>query len=424
MGKTLSEKILLKHTDADDIEPGEIIMVRCDVVMANDISGPVAFREMARMGATKVFDPSKVVMVADHFMPAKDVKSAELQKILKEWSRDQGVAFYDQGRGGIEHAVLVEDGWVVPGSVVVGGDSHTCTHGALGAFGTGLGSTDVAAALVFGEFWQGVPATIQITYTGEKARFVSGKDLILAVIAEIGVGGGTDHALEFVGPGAEALTVDERLAVANLAVEAGSEVGLFPADDITGAYLDGRTDRSWERLSSDENAEMARRLTIDLDTLEPLIALPHSPGNVVTLDEAKGIPIDQAYIGNCSNGTLTDLRQAAEVLRGRQIHDNCRAIIVPASQKIYRAAMAEGLLDVFVEAGAVVSTPTCGACFGGGMGILAAGERVLATTNRNFKGRKGSRHAEVHLGNAWVAAAAAVAGEIVDPADVLDGVPA
>lgn len=424
MGRTLSEKILVAHSDADDLEPGDIVMVRCDVVMANDISGPVAFREMARMGAEKVFDPEKVVMVADHFMPAKDVRSAELQKVLKQWSREQGVTFYDQGRGGIEHAVLVENGWVVPGTVVAGGDSHTCTHGALGAFGTGLGSTDVAACLAFGEFWQAVPATIQITYRGEKRAFVTGKDLILAVIAEIGVGGGTNHALEFVGPDAEPLTIDERLAVANLAVEAGSETGLFPADDVTAAYLDGRTDREWQAERSDDDAEMARRLTIDLDTLEPLIALPHSPGNVVTLDEAKGIPIDQAYIGNCSNGTMTDLRQAAAVLRGRKVNDRCRAIVVPASQRIYREAMAEGLLDIFVEAGAVVSTPTCGACFGGGMGVLAAGERVLSTTNRNFRGRKGSPEAEVHLGNAWLAAAAAVAGEIVDPADVLDGAPA
>ncbi|MFQ5426984.1 MAG: aconitase family protein, partial [Gaiellales bacterium] len=267
MGRTLSEKILVAHSDADDLEPGDIVMVRCDVVMANDISGPVAFREMARMGAEKVFDPEKVVMVADHFMPAKDVRSAELQKVLKQWSREQGVTFYDQGRGGIEHAVLVENGWVVPGTVVAGGDSHTCTHGALGAFGTGLGSTDVAACLAFGEFWQAVPATIQITYRGEKRAFVTGKDLILAVIAEIGVGGGTNHALEFVGPDAEPLTIDERLAVANLAVEAGSETGLFPADDVTAAYLDGRTDREWQAERSDDDAEMARRLTIDLDTL-------------------------------------------------------------------------------------------------------------------------------------------------------------
>lgn len=424
MPRTLAEKILLAHTDADDIAPGDIVMTRCDVVMANDISGTLAFHELAKMGAARVWDPAKVVMVADHFMPAKDVRSAEMQKELKDWAIDQGVAFYDQGRGGIEHAVLVEDGWIVPGSVVVGGDSHTCTHGALGAFSTGLGSTDIAFALAFGEFWQSVPGTIEVTLEGEKRAFCTGKDVILAVLAEIGVDGGTSNVLEFVGPGAAALSIDERLAVSNLAVEAGSETGIFPADEVTAAYLEGRTARPWTAERSDPDAELARRLRIDLSSFDPLIALPHSPGNVVPLAEAKGRRIDQVYIGNCANGTITDLRQAAEVLRGRRVHDRCRAIVVPASQRIYRQALAEGLLDVFVEAGAVVSTPTCGACFGGGNGVLAAGENALTTTNRNFKGRMGSPEAGVHLGNAWVAAAAAVAGEIVHPADVLEGVPA
>lgn len=424
MGLTLAEKILLAHTDADEVCPGDIVMVRCDVVMANDVSGSVAFREMERMGAKKVFDPTKIVMVADHFMPAKDAKSAELQRVLKNWSREQGVAFYDQGRGGIEHAVMVEDGWVVPGDVVVGGDSHTCTHGALGAFSTGLGSTDIAACLALGEFWQSVPGTIRVEFTGQKQPFVSGKDLILAVIEQIGVGGGTNHVLEFVGDGAEALSIDERLAVSNLAVEAGSETGIFPADDVTSAYLDGRAGRSWSADRSDDDAEFASELRIDLDELSPRVAMPHSPGNVVALEQAKGIAIDQAYIGNCSNGTMTDLRQAAELLRGRKVHERCRAIIVPATVKIYREALAEGLIDVFLEAGAVVSTPTCGACFGGGMGVLAAGEKAVATTNRNFRGRMGSPESEVHLANSWVAAAAAVAGEIVDPADVLGAVPA
>ncbi len=419
MGHTLAEKILLSRSEADSLAPGDVVMVRCDVVMTNDISGPIAFRTMREMGVEKVFDPAKVVLIPDHFVPAKDVRSAELQKVLKEWAAEQGVVFYDQGRGGIEHAVLVEDGWVVPGSVVAGGDSHTCTLGALGAFGTGLGSTDVAACLAFGEFWQAVPGTIRVEFSGEKGRFVTGKDLILAVIAQIGVDGGTDHVLEFVGPGAEALSIDERLAVANLAVEAGSETGIFPADDRTAAYLEGRTDRPWTAERSDPDAEFARSVRIELDSLPPLIALPHSPGNVVALAEAVGRRIDQVYIGNCSNGTLTDLRQAAEILRGKQVHPRTRAIVVPATQKIWRAALAEGLLDVFAAAGCIVSTPTCGACFGGGNGILAAGENALATTNRNFKGRMGSPEAGVYLGNAWVAAAAAVAGEIVDPAEVL-----
>lgn len=419
MAHTLAEKIVLAHTDADDVRPGDVVMMRCDVVMANDVSGPVAFRVMERMGAERVFDPSKVVMVADHFMPAKDAKSAELQKRLKEWSDAQGVTFYGQGRGGIEHTLLCEEGWITPSAVVAGGDSHTCTYGALGAFGVGLGSTDIAACLAFGEVWQTVPATILVTFTGEKRRFVSGKDLILAVIGEIGVGGGTNCALEFVGDGAEALSVDERLAVANLAVEAGADVGLFPADNVTAAYLDGRTERSWQAERSDPDAELARRVDVDLSGLDPLVAKPHLPGNVAPLSEVVGTPVDQAYIGNCSNGTMTDLRQAAEVLRGRSVHRDCRLMVVPATQTIYRQALAEGLIDLFVEAGAMVSTPTCGACFGGGMGVLGPGERAVATTNRNFRGRMGSSEAEVYLANSWVAAAAAVAGELVDPADVI-----
>jgi 3-isopropylmalate/(R)-2-methylmalate dehydratase large subunit len=416
---TLAEKILLAHCEADDVSPGDVVMVRCDVVMANDVSGPVAFRQLEKMGVASVFDPSRIVMVADHFMPAKDARSAELQRRLKEWSRAQGVTFYDQGRGGIEHTLLCEEGWIVPGSVVAGGDSHTCTYGALGAFGTGLGSTDIAYCLAFGEFWQAVPRTIRVEFTGEKREFVTGKDLILAVLAEIGVGGGTNAALEFVGDGAAALSIDERLAVANMAVEAGAETGLFPADEKTGAYLEGRTERPWTAEASDPDAVFAAELPIDLAGLEPLVALPHLPGNVVPLSEAVGTKIDQAYIGNCSNGTMTDLRQTAEVLRGRHVHPDCRLIVVPATQRIYREAMREGLLDVFVEAGAMVSTPTCGACFGGGMGVLGPGERAVTTTNRNFKGRMGSSEAEVCLANAYVAAAAAVAGELVDPAQVL-----
>lgn len=419
MPYTLAEKILLAHSDADEVAVGDLIMVRCDIVMANDVSGAVAFRVMEEMGVKKVFDPDKVITVADHFMPAKDAISAGLQKRLKEWSLEQGVHFYDQGRGGIEHKVMVEEGFVVPGAVIVGGDSHTCTHGALGAFGTGLGSTDIAAALAFGEFWQGVPGTILVNITGEKRPFVTGKDIILAVLAQTGVAGGTDKVLEFVGPGAEALSIDERLAVANMAVEAGSETGMFPADATTREYLEGRARVPWEPVYSDPDAEFAATLQIDLNALDPLIAMPHLPGNVEQVADVTGKKIDQVYIGNCGNGTITDLRQAAEIFRGRTVHRDVRAIIVPASQRVYRQALAEGLLDVFVEAGAMVSTPTCGACFGGGNGALAAGEAALTTTNRNFKGRMGSGDAEVLLANAWVAAAAAIAGEIVNPADVL-----
>jgi 3-isopropylmalate/(R)-2-methylmalate dehydratase large subunit len=418
MAYTITEKIVLAHADVDDVRAGDVVMLRCDLVLTNDISGPMAIKALERMGVEKVFDPSRIVVIPDHFIPAKDVRSAELQKGLKDWCDAQGVVFYGQGRGGIEHAVLVEDGWVIPGSVIAGGDSHTCTHGALGAFGTGLGSSDIGSCLAFGEFWQAVPGTMHIALTGRLNECVSGKDIILAVLNEIGVAGGTDLVLEFVGDGAEALTIDERLAVANMAVEAGAETGLFPADDVTGAYLAGRTTATWSQLRSDPGANIAGRVAVDLDRLPPLVAMPSSPGNVSPLDGVLHTPVDQVYIGNCSNGTMTDLRQAAEVLSGRRVHPRTRAVIVPATQKIFREALAEGLLDIFVEAGAYVSTPTCGACFGGSNGILADGEVAVATTNRNFRGRMGGRNSSIYLANAWVAAAAAVAGEIVDPAEL------
>jgi 3-isopropylmalate/(R)-2-methylmalate dehydratase large subunit len=415
MAHTLSEKILLAHSDVDDLAPGDFVMVRCDVVMANDLSTPHAARELRNMGARGVFDKDRVVLVADHLVPAKDARSAELQKVMKDWAHAQGVTYYDQGRGGIEHTVLVEEGWVVPGDVIAGADSHSCTYGALGAYGTGMGATDIAAAMALGESWQIVPGTIRVEFTGEKGRFVSGKDLILAVIAEIGVAGATNMALEFVGPAAEALSVDERLAVANMAVEAGADAGIFPADEVTAAYLDGRTEKSWTAVRSDDDAEISQRLAIDVGALDPLVAAPRSPGNVEPLAQVAGTKIDQVYIGNCANGTMTDLRQAASILGGRTVHPRTRAIIVPATQAIWRQAADEGLLDLFVEAGAIVSTPTCGACFGGSNGILAPGENAVATTNRNFRGRMGSPEAGVYLANAWVAAAAAVAGELVHP---------
>jgi 3-isopropylmalate/(R)-2-methylmalate dehydratase large subunit len=420
---TLTEKILLAHTDVDELAPGDIVMVACDVVLTNDISGPMAFRAMEQMGAKKVFDPNRIVVVPDHFIPAKDEPSAELQRLVQRWAEQQGVAFYGQGRGGIEHTVLIEEGWAVPGSVIAGGDSHTCTYGAVGAFGTGLGSTDIGSCLATGRFWQVVPGTIRVEVTGTRRAFVAGKDVILAVLGEITAAGGREQVLEFTGEGAEAMSVDERMAVANMAVEAGSETGLFPADETVAAYLDARTARPFTIERGDDDAEVVRRVEIDLDTLEPLVALPHAPDNIAALADARGLPVDQVYVGNCSNGTMTDLRQVAEVLRGRSVHRRCRMIVVPASQRVYAQALAEGLIDVFVAAGAMVSTPTCGACFGGGSGVLAAGERAVATTNRNFRGRMGSRESEVVLANAWVAAAAAVAGELVDPAELLTGVP-
>ena len=424
MPHTLAEKILRSHSESDGLAPGDFVMVRCDVVMANDLSTPYAARTLAEMGVAGVFDREKVVLVADHLVPAKDTRSAELQKAMKDWARAQGVTFFDQGRGGIEHAVLVEEGWVVPGTVIAGADSHTCTYGALGAYGTGMGATDIAGCMAIGAFWQIVPGTIVVEFTGEKGRFVTGKDLILAVIAEIGVAGATNMALEFVGPAASALTIDERLAVSNMAVEAGADTGLFPVDGVTEAYLEGRTTRVWTAERSDPGAEVARRVRIDVGSLPPLVAAPHSPGNVVPLGDVVGRKIDQVYIGNCANGTITDLRQAAEMMRGHTVHPAARMIVVPASQRVYRQALAEGLLDLFAAAGCIVSTPTCGACFGGSGGVLAPGEIAITTTNRNFRGRMGSPEASVYLANAWVAAAAAVAGEIVDPAEIGEAAPA
>lgn len=418
MGYTATEKIVLAHTDVDHVEPGDVVNLQIDLLLTNDISGPMAIKTLERMGVVRVFDPERVVVVPDHFIPAKDARSAQLQKGLKEWCDAQGIHFYGQGRGGIEHAVLVEDGWVLPGTVVAGGDSHTCTHGALGAFGTGLGSTDIAACLAYGCFWQTVPGTIQVELKGQLSQYVSGKDIILAVIDQIGVAGGNGQVLEFVGDGARNLTIDERLAVANMAVEAGAENGLFPADAATQAYLDGRARKEWQPVSSDRDARITQRLSVDLNTLPLLVAKPWSPGNIAPLDECLGTPIDQVYIGNCSNGTMTDLRQAASMLDGRSVHPRTRAIVVPATQRIYRQALAEGLLDIFVEAGAIVSTPTCGACFGGSNGILADGEIAVATTNRNFRGRMGANSSSIYLANSYVAASAAVAGELVDPAQV------
>jgi 3-isopropylmalate/(R)-2-methylmalate dehydratase large subunit len=415
VGYTATEKIVLSRSDQEEVKPGDVVTLRCDVVLTNDISAPMAIKTMARMGVDRVFDPSKVVVVPDHFVPAKDERSARLQKRLKEWCDAQGVRYYGQGRGGIEHTLLIEEGWVIPGSVVAGGDSHTCTLGALGAFGTGLGSTDIASCLAYGHFWQSVPGTIRVVLSGRLHSYVAGKDVILAVIEQIGVAGGTDNVLEFVGAGAHSLTIDERMAVANMAVEAGSENGLFPADEATAAYLADRARTSWQPVASDPDASYAAVIKVDLDALPPLLAQPWSPGNVAPVADAAGTPVDQVYIGNCSNGTITDLRQAAAMLSGRRVHPRTRAIIVPATQKVYRQALLEGLLDVFVEAGAIVSTPTCGACFGGSNGILADDEVAVTTTNRNFRGRMGATSSRIYLANAYVAAAAAVAGEIVDP---------
>ena len=415
MGYTATEKIVLDHADVDDVAPGDVVMLRCDIVLTNDISGPMAIRTLERMGVERVFDPAKVVVVPDHFVPAKDVRSAGLQKRLKSWCDEQGVVLYDQGRGGIEHAVLVEDGWVLPGMVIAGGDSHTVHPRRARRLRHGTGLTDIAACLAYGRFWQAVPGTIQVELQRAPGPFVSGKDVILAVIDDLGVAGGNEHVLEFIGEGAAALTIDERLAVANMAVEAGSENGLFPADETTQGLPRGPCARRLDTgcLGRRRGGRAAARRRPR--PAEPLVAKPWSPGNIAPLTDVTGTPVDQVYIGNCSNGTITDLRQAASMLEGRSVHPRTRAIVVPATQRIYAQALAEGLLDVFVESGAMVSTPTCGACFGGSNGILADGEVAVATTNRNFRGRMGAPTSAIYLANSYVAGAAAVAGEIVDP---------
>jgi 3-isopropylmalate/(R)-2-methylmalate dehydratase large subunit len=413
--RTLAEKILLAHCDADSLAPGEIVLARCDVALVVDGTAAPAARVMRELGRTRVHDPAGVVAVADHYTPAASVFMAERQRALHAWARDQGVTSYGQGRGGIEHAVLAEEGWLVPGALVASQDSHTCTAGALGAYGAGLTLFDLAVALAFGEVWLEVPRTIRVELRGTLPPWVAGKDVVLALLAELGVSGALGCALEWDGPGVASLSVDDRLAVANMAVELGADTALFPADAVTAAYLEGRARSAWEPQRSDPGAEFARTVPIDLGRLGPLVAAPHSPGNVVALDEVAGVPVHQVYIGNCGNGTLSDLRQAAAVLAGRRVHPRTRAIVVPATVATYRAALAEGLVATFLDAGCVVAPPSCGACFGGHSGVLAAGETCVANTNRNFRGRMGSGDASVYLANSWVAAAAAVAGEIIHP---------
>jgi 3-isopropylmalate/(R)-2-methylmalate dehydratase large subunit len=420
MGKTLVQKIMSRHLDGRDVNPGEAVMLPIDVALGNDASTNGAISVLKKMNIDRVFDPAKVVTVADHFAPAKDVKSAILLHMMKIWSDQQGVKHYGLGRGGIEHTVLIEEGWIVPGSVIAGGDSHTCTYGALGAFGTGVGLTDLACCLALGAFWQVVPETIRVAFKGQKPGFVAGKDLILSVLGVLGVSGATGAVLEFTGDGAESLSIDDRMAVSNMAVEAGSETGFFPADQITRDYLKGRTDKAWTAEHSDPDADIVRTVQVDLETISPLIALPSSPGNVAEVREVCGRKIDQVYLGNCANGTITDLRQAASILKGNKVHPDTRMIVVPASQRVWLQASEEGLLDIFANAGAAVSMPTCGACFGGHNGVMGPGERALTTTNRNFKGRMGSPEAEVYIANAYVAAASAIAGEISEPNQFAD----
>jgi len=415
----LAEKILAAHTDKKQLAAGEFINARVDVILANDITAPIAIKEFARIGINKVFDPQKIILVADHFVPNKDIASAEQVKMMRDFAREQGVLFYDVGQMGIEHALLPEQGLVLPGDLIVGADSHTCTYGALGAFATGMGSTDIAAAMATGDIWMKVPAAIKFVYHGKPGKWAGGKDLILYTIGKIGVDGALYAAMELTGEAIDALPMDDRFTMANMAIEAGGKAGLFQVDEATKLYIKKRAKRPYTVYQPDKEARYARVIEYNVNNLEPQIALPHLPSNVRPVSQVGKITIDQAVIGSCTNGRLSDLRNAAMVLKGKKVKPGVRCIVIPATQQIYLEAMAEGLLEIFVRAGAVVSTPTCGPCLGGYMGVLASGERAISSTNRNFVGRMGSSKAEVYLSNPAVAAASAITGKISSPEEVM-----
>ena len=416
---TMTQKILAAHAGLDRVEAGQLILVDLDRVLGNDITSPVAIREFERIGASAVYDRDKVTMVMDHFAPNKDIKAATQCKMCRDFCSQYEVThFYDVGRMGIEHALLPEKGLVVPGDVVIGADSHTCTYGALGAFSTGVGSTDMACGMATGKAWFKVPSAIRFRLTGKLNKYVSGKDVILHIIGMIGVDGALYRSMEFVGEGVSSLTVFDRLTISNMAIEAGAKNGIFEVDEQTLAYVKERSDRDCLVYRADEDAVYDATYDIDLSTIRPTVAFPHLPENTHTVDEIDDIHIDQVVIGSCTNGHYKDLAEAAEILKGKKIADHVRAIIIPATQDIYLRAVENGLVKIFIEAGCVVSTPTCGPCLGGHMGILAAGERAVATTNRNFVGRMGHVTSEVYLASPAVAAASAIAGVIADPAKI------
>jgi 3-isopropylmalate/(R)-2-methylmalate dehydratase large subunit len=418
---TLAEKILAAHANKKRVSPGEFINVRVDLVLSNDITAPIAIREFQKLGVKRVFDPTKVVMVPDHFTPNKDIASAEQAKLMREFARKQGIKYFEVGEMGIEHVLLPEQGLVLPGEVVIGADSHTCTYGALGAFATGMGSTDIAAAMATGDIWMKVPPTIKLVYNGKPDKWVGGKDLILYTIGDIGVDGALYSAMEFSGEAIEALSIDGRFTMANMAIEAGGKAGLFGVDNKTQLYVKSRADRPYLVYEPDGDSEYARVIEYDVSNIEPQVALPHSPANSQPISKLKNIKINQAVIGSCTNGRLEDLRLAAQILKGKKVHDGVRCIVIPGSQQVYLDALIEGLIETFVRAGAVVSTPTCGPCLGGHMGVLADGEKCVSTTNRNFVGRMGSPKSEVYLANPAVAAASAITGKITNPEEICSG---
>lgn len=419
---TLTEKILAIHSGKKTIMPGEFIEAEVDLVLINDITGPLAIEEFEKTGAEKVFSPEKIVLVPDHFTPCKDIKSAELVKTLRNFAKKHGVKFYEIGKVGIEHVLLPEEGLTLPGNLIIGADSHTCTYGAVGAFSTGVGSTDAAAAMITGKVWLKVPPTIKFVYSGKLNEYVGGKDLILYTIGQIGVNGALHKSMEFTGEVIRNLPIDDRFTMCNMAIEAGAKNGIIEPDEITEEYIKevakGEGQRAKGFLKSDEDAEYEKIIEINVSEISPQVAAPHLPSNSKDVKEYSNVKIDQAVIGSCTNGRISDLRKAADILKGKKVHPEVRCIIIPATQKIYRQAMEEGLFDIFLEGNCVISTPTCGPCLGGHMGVLAKGEVAIATTNRNFIGRMGHHESYVYLANPEVAMASAIKGKISHPDEV------
>ena len=418
MAHTLAEKILAEKCDQKELYPGQFINARVDMVMASELSGVLAIEEFEKIKGARVWDPKKVVFVMDHFTPAKDIKSAEIVKQCREFAAAHGIRFYDVGRAGIQHILLPEQGMIVPGDLIAGADSHTCTHGFIGAFGTGIGSTDAAVAMALGELWMKVPESLKFVYHGKPQKWVRGKDLILHTIARIGVEGARYQAMEFTGEALDYLDMSDRFSMANMAIEAGAKAGLFEADEMTRSFIRARGREDGLYLKSDPDAEYAAVYEFDVSEFEPFVAVPFIPENVKPVSQLGEVEIDQAVIGMCTNGNIEDLRAAAEILKGHQIHPRVRAVIIPGSQKVYLDALREGLIEIFIQANCSVSTPTCGPCLGGHMGVLAAGEKCISTSNRNFRGRMGHTSSELYLANPYVAAASAIAGRIISPKDL------
>ena len=423
MGMTMTQKILAAHAGLAQVEAGQLIEAKLDVVMANDITGPMALPILKQMSDT-VFDKDKVVFVPDHFTPNKDIKSAENSKAIREFAKEQGLSWYfEQGKSGVEHAILPEAGVVAAGECIIGADSHTCTYGALGAFSTGVGTTDIATGMATGELWFKVPSAIKFVLKGALSPYVSGKDVIIHIIGKIGVDGALYKSMEFTGEGIANLTMDDRFTMANMAIEAGAKNGIFPVDELTEAYLKEHTKKSYKVYEADEDALYDEVVEIDLSEVRPTVAFPHLPGNAKTIDEIEAmqpIKIDQVVIGSCTNGRISDMRKAAAILKGHTVHEDVRVMVVPATQKIYKPCIQEGLRDIFVDAGCAVNTPSCGPCMGGHMGVMAAGEKSVSTTNRNFVGRMGHVDSLIYLASPEVAAASAIAGYIANPEKVGD----